>query len=174
MFGSEDRFLTRMGEWAAKYRAVFMAGAGDSPVQPVHVRDVAAAVATAARDVEGFRGRDVEVGGADVVPVSEVVAFVKAATKRDVPAVGVPTMLYEAAVGLTGKRLPLVNASPRWSVEDVRREAAGVKLPAKAAPGVVRLSDMGIVPVAYDGEFGEEVLRRFHKGGDRSALFYTH
>lgn len=173
MFGSEDRFLTRMGEWAAKYRAVFMAGAGDSPVQPVHVRDVAAAVATAARDVEGFRGRDVEVGGAEVVPVSEVVAFVKTATKRNVPAVAVPTMLYEAAVGLTGKRLPMVNASPRWSVEDVRREAAGVVLPATAAPGVVRLSDMGIVPVTYDGEFGEEVLRRFHKGGDRSALFYT-
>lgn len=174
MFGSEDRFLTRMGEWAAKYRAVWMAGTGGSPVQPVHVRDVAAAVATAARDVEGFRGRDVEVGGADVVPVGEVVAFVKAATKRPVPAVGVPTALYEAAVGLTGKRLPMVNPSPRWSVEDVRREAAGVTLAPAAAAGVVRLGDMGIVPVAYDGEFGEEVLRRFHKGGDRSALFYTH
>ncbi|OSX74443.1 hypothetical protein BU14_0289s0022 [Porphyra umbilicalis] len=174
MFGAEDRFLTRMGEWTAKYRAVFMAGDGTAPVQPVHVRDVAAAVATAARDVEGFRGRDVEVGGADVVPLAEVVEFVKAATKRDVPAVAVPTMVMEAAVGLTGKRLPFVNATPRWSVEDVRREAAGVALSTTPAEGVLRLSDMGIVPVTYDGEFGEEVLRRFHKGGDRSALFYTH
>ena len=89
VFGPEDDFLNRFALLARFMLALPLFGGGATKMQPVYVGDVAEAVANA---VEGRAkaGVTYELGGPEVVTLSEVAAFACRATGRRRLLIGVP------------------------------------------------------------------------------------
>jgi NADH dehydrogenase (ubiquinone) 1 alpha subcomplex subunit 9 len=172
MFGAEDRFLIRMATAVLNWPVVPLPGNGDAKMQPVYVVDVAKLVAAAARDPAHFAGKTLELGGPDVITLRECYEFVLRATRRDATLFPVPGVVTQALAALAGMRVPVLNPSPTWTVDGAKMEAAGNVLNV-AKPGVLRFADFGYLPTSITSRTGEEVLRRFRKGGDRSSLFYV-
>lgn len=172
MFGAEDRFLTRMATTILNRPFVPLADNGDAQTQPVYVVDVAKFVAAAARDPAMFAGKTLELGGPDVLTVRECYEFVLRATRREATLLPVPAVVGQALATLEGIRLPLLNPSPTWTGDMAKMEATANLLD-EAKKDVYRFEDFGHAPVSITSNTGEEVLRRFRKGGDRSSLFYV-
>lgn len=172
MFGAEDRFLTRMAESVLLRPVIPLAGTGDARVQPVYVADVAKFVAAAARDPMVFAGKTLELGGPEVLTMRGCYEFVARATGRDVTLLPMPAMVCEMLARLEGLRIPVLNPSPKWTLDGAKMEKAGNVLDAEKE-GVLRFEDFGHEPIAMTSLTGEEVLRRFRKGGDRSSLFHV-
>lgn len=172
MFGAEDRFLQRMADSVLLRPVIPMAGGGDARVQPVFVVDVAKFVAAAARDPAVFAGKTLELGGPDILSIKECYEFVMHATGRDVTLLPVPAMVCELLARVEGMRIPILNPSPKWTLEGAKMERAGNVLDEKKE-GVLRFEDFRHEPIAMTSLTGEEVLRRYRKGGDRSSLFHV-
>ncbi len=86
-----------------------MLGPGDNPVSPIGLRDLALAT-VASIDLEGSRGRIIDVGGDDLLGYRE-------ALEQALAAVGSPRALPRSVPGLLrGAGLPLLSQlQPRWS-----------------------------------------------------------
>jgi nucleoside-diphosphate-sugar epimerase len=149
-----------------------LADNGEALAQPVYVVDVAKFVAAAARDPAVFAGKTLELGGPDLITIRDCYEFVLHATRREATLLPVPSIVAQALATLEGVRLPIVNPSPRWTGDGAKMEATGNVLD-MTKKGVLRFEDFGHLPLALTSTFGEEVLRRFRKGGDRSSLFYV-
>uniref|UniRef100_A0A7S1XCI1 NAD-dependent epimerase/dehydratase domain-containing protein n=1 Tax=Compsopogon caeruleus TaxID=31354 RepID=A0A7S1XCI1_9RHOD len=171
MFGMEDRFLTRMARCIVNQPVVLLVDDGDHKVQPVYVNDVASVIASAAEDPEFFRGKVVALGGPRVCTVRDVFNFTVENTRRHSLAVPLPRLIADPIMRLSGLRFPFINNSPTYTHDDVRREVTDDILPKKADE--VRFEDLDIVPADIFSDVGNEILRQFRKGGDRSSLFYV-
>lgn len=172
MFGAEDRFLVRMANWILQRPAIPLNEDGSQRTQPVYVVDVAKFVAAAARDPVHFAGKVMELGGPQVLTMKEVLDFVQSATRREATLLPVPSMVHRAIASLEGLRLPIANPSPPYTLDAAKMEAAENILDMNKK-GVVRFEDLSYIPTAITSRTGEEILRRFRKGGDRSSLFFV-
>lgn len=172
MWGSEDRFLTRMANEVAKLPVVPIAGLGDALLQPVWVNDVASVVAAAARDAELFAGKTVELAGPNTLSVEDCYQFVLKETKRNASFAHIPGRTAEIVSFLMNFRLPLLNPDPPYSHDLVRMEVEGNTLDA-TKENTMRFEHLDSVALNMDSDIGVEVLRQFRKGGDRSSLFFV-
>lgn len=172
MFGAEDRFLVRMANWIMQRPMVMLCDDGVARTQPVYVVDVAKFVAAAARDPAHFSGKVMELGGPDVLTTKEVFEFVQRATRREATLFPVPKIVHQALATLEGMRLPIANPAPPYTVDAAKMEAAENILDL-SKKDVIRFEDLGYEPTSLTSRTGEEILRRFRKGGDRSSLFFV-
>lgn len=172
MFGSEDRYFTRMAMNVMNMPIVPLANDGESRVQPVWVNDVASVVAAAARDPERFGGKTLELGGPDVLTTRDVYDHVLNSIKREARFMPLPARLMETVTRITGMRLPLVAPSPMYTADQVSVEAAEVVLD-ESKKDVLRFEDLDAVAISMKSDVATECLRRFRRGGDRSNLFYV-
>jgi len=152
VFGPEDDLTNRFASMAnLPFLPVI---AAKRNFQPVYVRDLAKAVATAALDPGRFGGKTYEIGGPQVLSMEELHRTVLDITGQTPEIVRVPDFI----TGLIAKLgflpgAPLTN--DQWMM--LQRD----NVPAKGAPG---LEAFGIEPTPL-GAVGEEWLGRFHRGG---------
>lgn len=83
VFGPEDDFFNRFARMAALAPAIPLIGGGLTRFQPVHVDDVAAAIATALED-ESAAGKTFELGGPAVYSFRALMELVRRETGRRV------------------------------------------------------------------------------------------
>jgi len=100
MFGAGDSFLAAL-ERATRFPVVPLFGRGDTRLQPVYVKDVAAAAATVVAD-PALRPRELELGGAEVLTYREIVEAVAAELGRRRVLVPVPFAAWKAMAGVLG------------------------------------------------------------------------
>lgn len=89
VFGPEDSFFNKFAGMAQMFPALPLIGGGKTKFQPVHVEDVAQAVALG---VDGVipGGKIYELGGAEVLTFREILEFVLRTTARKRPLVSLP------------------------------------------------------------------------------------
>lgn len=172
MFGSEDRFLTRMGNNVMAYGTVPVANHGESRIQPVWVADVASVIAAAARDPERYSSRTLELAGPDVMTVTELYELVCDYTKRETRYIPMPPKVMEFVLKMANMRLPVINPYPLYTAEQVSVECAEMILDS-TKHDVLRFEDLSAEPMSIKSDIGKEIVRRFRRGGDRSSLFYV-
>src|SRR5690606_27783118 len=93
-----DQFLNRFGNMASRM-PVMPVVEGNSRLQPVHVMDVAEAIARATVDTR-FSGETFELGGPTVWTMKEIIDYVLAETGRSRMAVALPTIAAKAIASL--------------------------------------------------------------------------
>lgn len=101
VFGPEDQFLNKFARMAQMLPVVPVIR-GPVKFQPVHVADVARAIAAAVLEPETHGGRTYELGGPDIVSMSELNAFVARATGREPALVDVPDCVASAMARFGG------------------------------------------------------------------------
>lgn len=172
LWGSSDRLLTRMAADIYNMPYLPLVDDGRAKIQPVWVNDVASVIAAASRDTEGYAGRTFELAGPDVLTIKDIWDFVITSTRQTATFLPVPQIFFSLALRVLGRRIPLVNPSPRYTVDDFLMECSD-RLLDESKKGVRRFDDLDVVALHMTGDMGAEVLRRFRKGGDRSSLFYV-
>jgi NADH dehydrogenase len=156
VFGPEDQLTNR---FAAMAQASFLPIiAANRNFQPVFVRDLAQAIASAAVEPEKYGGKTYEIGGPQVLSMKA---------------------LHEAILGVTGQTPDLVELPDVFGslmsrfgwlpgaplTRDQWLMLSRDNVPAKGAPG---LEAFGIKPTPL-AAVGEEWLSRFRKGGKFAA-----
>jgi len=101
VFGPEDKFLNRFGGMIASTPQVF--GRAPVPVlraqarfQPVHVVDVARAVARVLGDAEAQAGKTIEAVGPEVVTMGELMRWLATTLGREVDLIELPDVMGQA------------------------------------------------------------------------------
>ncbi|HEV8408320.1 MAG TPA: complex I NDUFA9 subunit family protein [Sphingomicrobium sp.] len=152
VFGTEDDLTNRFASMAnLPFLPVI---AAKRNFQPVYVRDLAKAIATAALDPGRFGGKTYEIGGPQVLSMEELHRIVLDITGQKPEIVRMPDFI----TGLIAKLgflpgAPLTN--DQWMM--LQRD----NVPAKGAPG---LEAFGIQPTPL-GAVGHEWLGRFNRNG---------
>jgi NADH dehydrogenase len=152
VFGPEDDLTNRFASMANLPFIPVIAAKRN--FQPVYVRDLARAIATAALDPGRFGGKTYEIGGPQVMSMEELHRTVLEITGQTSEIVRSPDFI----TGLIAKLgflpgAPLTN--DQWMM--LQRD----NVPAKGVPG---LGAFGIKPTPL-GAVGQEWLGRFHRGG---------
>jgi NADH dehydrogenase len=152
VFGPEDNLTNR---FAAMARLPLLPViAAKRQFQPVYVRDLAKAIALAARDPETHGGKTYEIGGPQVMSMVDLHRTVLELTGQNTDIVELPNLFGDmlSRVGwLPGAPL----TRDQWLM--LQRD----NVPAKDVPG---LEAFGIDPTPL-AAVGYEWLGRFHKGG---------
>ncbi|MCF6369337.1 complex I NDUFA9 subunit family protein [Rhizobium halophilum] len=106
VFGPEDSFFNKFAGMAKMFPALPLIGGGKTRFQPVHVEDVAQAVALG---VDGVipGGRIYELGGPEVLTFRETLEFVLRTTNRKRPLVSLPFGLA-SLLGSVASLVPLI------------------------------------------------------------------
>eukprot|EP00184_Porphyridium_aerugineum_P007836 CAMPEP_0184692870 /NCGR_PEP_ID=MMETSP0313-20130426/1203_1 /TAXON_ID=2792 /ORGANISM="Porphyridium aerugineum, Strain SAG 1380-2" /LENGTH=356 /DNA_ID=CAMNT_0027150767 /DNA_START=99 /DNA_END=1169 /DNA_ORIENTATION=- len=171
VFGHEDRLLNRICSTMFKYGFYPMAGEGNHFLQPVHSEDVAKVISAVIRDPEGFAGATLVLGGPNPVKMREIVDWAIEETRMVAMPIVTPEKLLPFVAKGLGLRLPLVQPEPIWSKDNAYIEISDNIV--REESGVLTFKDLEIVPTDIFSDAGEEVLRAFRRGGDRSSLFYV-
>jgi uncharacterized protein YbjT (DUF2867 family) len=152
VFGPEDELTNRFASMAnLPFLPVI---AAKRRFQPVYVRDLAKAIATAALDPERFGGKTYEIAGPQIMSMEELHRTVLDITGQTPEILRVPDFITSliAKLGfLPGAPL----TTDQWMM--LQRD----NVPEKGAPG---LEAFGIQPTPL-GAVGHEWLSRFHRGG---------
>lgn len=162
IFGSEDQFLNRFGNMAARM-PVMPIIEGESRLQPVHVLDVAEAVARLTVNPQ-FAGETFELGGPAVWTMKQVIDYVLAETGRDRLAIALPTVAAKAVASLT--QIPAaIGLTPALTVDQVKMLATDNVV----SEGAKGFADLGIEPVGMKA-IAEGYLWRYRNGGQYAAV----
>src|SRR6201986_1314813 len=89
VFGPEDEFTNRFAALARLSPALPLIGGGTTKMQPVYVGDVAAAIADAV-DGKAKAGATYELGGPEVLTMSQIIETIQQITDRDRMLVSLP------------------------------------------------------------------------------------
>lgn len=100
LFGPEDRFVNRFAGLARLPVLPVIRGA--ARLQPAFVADVARAIAAAALDSPRFAGRTFELGGPEILSMTELNTWIAKATGRDPAIVEIPDAVARLMVRLGG------------------------------------------------------------------------
>ncbi|WP_306302023.1 NAD-dependent epimerase/dehydratase family protein [Brevundimonas abyssalis] len=95
VFGAEDDFLNRFAAMASMSPALPLIGGGNTRFQPVHVGDVADAIAAAATRPE-FVGRTFVLGGPSIYSFREILELILRETHREKVLLPLPFPLARA------------------------------------------------------------------------------
>lgn len=140
VIGPEDGFFNRFARMAGVSPALPLIGGGRTRFQPVHVGDVADAVA-AALTRDDVAGRTYELGGPSVYSFRELMAYLLKVTGRRRLLVSLPFGLARLQARLL-ERLP----EPPLTVDQVellRRDNV-------VAPGAAGLAELGVQPTPLE------------------------
>lgn len=152
VFGPEDDLTNRFA-WMASL-PILPVIAAKRNFQPVYVRDLAKAIATAALDPGRFGGKTYEIGGPQVMSMVELHRAVLDITGQTPEIVRIPDFI----TGLIAK-LGFLPGAPLTTDQWMMLQRDNV--PAKGVPG---LEAFGIQPTPL-AAVGREWLGRFHRGG---------
>jgi uncharacterized protein YbjT (DUF2867 family) len=156
VFGPEDDLTNR---FAAMARLPFLPViAAKRNFQPVYVRDLAKAIATAALEPGRFGGKTYEIGGPQVMSMAELHRAILAITGQDPEVVHMPDLFARALASLGW--LP---GAPLTRDQWLMLQRGSV--PSGKLPG---LEAFGIAPTPL-AAVGPEWLGRFRKGGKFSG-----
>jgi NADH dehydrogenase len=133
MFGPDDAFLNSLAKIVRQSPVVPLIGGGRTRLQPVHVGDVAEAVARCLRS-PGAEGKTYELGGAKAYGLREIMEMVAARLGRRCRFLPIPFGLAHPMARLA----ELLPAAPLTVAQvDLLRDD---NLPAAGAPGLAELS----------------------------------
>lgn len=135
LYGPGDAFINTLVA-LTRLPVIPLFGDGSTRLQPVHVDDVAAAVACVLKDGNGKR-RTLELGGVEVLSYRAIIEAVMAATGRHRPMLPIPFPLWHLLAAVTGV-LPGALLT-RDQVILMRTD----NIAATGAPGFI---DLGIAP----------------------------
>jgi NADH dehydrogenase len=139
MFGPGD-FLTRLADLARVMPAMPLFGRGEVRLQPVHVRDVAAAVARALALPEA-EGKLYELGGPKIYSYRALVQLALELSGRSRPLLPVPYAVWHALAAVTA---PL----PRRPIS--RDQVTLMQKDNVVSAGSLGFADLGIMPTALE------------------------
>jgi uncharacterized protein YbjT (DUF2867 family) len=152
VFGPEDDFTNR---FAAMANLPFLPViAGQRNFQPVYVRDLGQAIATAALDPEDFRGKTYEIGGPQVMSMVELHKAILEITGQTPDIVPMPDLF-----GTLLSKFGWLPGAPLTRDQWLMLQRGNV--PSADVPG---LEAFGIRPTPL-AAVAHEWLGRFHKGG---------
>jgi uncharacterized protein YbjT (DUF2867 family) len=152
VFGPEDDFTNR---FAAIANLPFLPViAGQRNFQPVYVRDLGQAIATAALDPEDFRGKTYEIGGPQVMSMVELHKAILEITGQTPGIVPMPDLF-----GTLLSKFGWLPGAPLTRDQWLMLQRGNV--PSADVPG---LEAFGIRPTPL-AAVAHEWLGRFHKGG---------
>lgn len=140
IFGAEDRFLNLFASLQAVMPVMMLAGA-DAPMQPVWVRDVAAAIARALDD-RGTIGRTYECAGPRRYTLGELVRLAGRWSGHERPLIPLPDALGRAQAAA----FELLPGEPLIS----RDNLDSLKVPNVASGTLPGLDALGITPAALE------------------------
>lgn len=162
IFGTEDQFLNRFGNMASRMPMMPVVE-GDSRLQPVHVMDVAEAVARATTR-SGFAGETFELGGPAVWTMKEIIDYVLAETGRERFTVALPTVAAKAIATIA--QLPAaIGLTPALTVDQVKMLGADNVV----SDGAKGFAELGIEPTGMKA-VAEGYLWRYRDGGQYAAV----
>lgn len=162
IFGTEDQFLNRFGNMAARM-PVMPVVEGQSRLQPVHVLDVAEAIARLTIDTR-HAGETFELGGPAVWTMKEIIDYVLAETGRDRFTVALPTFASKAIASLV--QIPAaIGLTPALTVDQVKMLASDNVV----SDGAKGFADLGIEPTGMKA-IAESYLWRYRNGGQYAAV----
>lgn len=101
VFGPEDQFVNRFARMAQMLPVVPVVR-GSAKFQPVHVADVARAIATAVLDPASHGGHSYELGGPDVISMTELNRIVAEGMGREPSLVEIPDAVASAMARFGG------------------------------------------------------------------------
>ena len=140
MFGPEDAFFNRLADLARVLPVLPLFGRGAVRLQPVYVKDTAAAVARALGD-PAAPGRTYELGGPRIYSYAELVRLTLGQTGRRRLLLPVPYLVWDVIATLLA---PLPNRPlSRDQITLMRQDNV-------VGPGQPGLSDLGITPTALE------------------------
>lgn len=111
VYGPGDEIISTLLEMVRTLPAVPTVGFGDQPFQPIYAEDLAACLVAAVERDEPSR-RALDVAGADVTTVDELLGILADLTGKRPPRIPLPAKLVEAGVamaGALGVDLPISN-----------------------------------------------------------------
>ncbi len=160
-FGPEDEFLNRFAALARFAPALPLIDGGRTRFQPLHVQDLAEALARVARR-RGAEGETWELGGPRVYTFRELLELVLAVTGRRAFLAPAP----RALLALQARVLELLPRPPLTRDQIAMLSDDSV---AGADPGAGRIGDLGIAPAALEA-IAPEILAPFRRGAPRRGL----
>ncbi len=158
VFGAGDNFLNQFGSMATMAPALPLIGGGQTKFQPVHVADVAEAVARAVTR-DDTAGRTFELGGPAVWSFKDILQYILRETGRDRLLAPLPFFVAKTIGGLA-QMSTIVGIAPVLTKDQViMLETDNV-----VAPGTEGLSALGIEPTGLEA-IAPSYLWRYRKGG---------
>jgi len=162
VFGAGDDFLNRFAGMAGFAPALPLVGGGHTRFQPVHVGDVAEAVAQAATRPD-TAGRTYELGGPAVWSFREILTYILRETGRDRMLMPLPFPIARALAGLT-QLTTMVGIAPALTQDQVEMLKTDNVVSERAAS----LADLGIQPTGLEA-IAPSYLWRYRRGGQFAA-----
>lgn len=158
IFGPGDDFLNKFAQMAQIAPALPLIGGGRTKFQPVHVGDVAEAIARTVERTDAA-GRTFELGGPAVMTFEEVLKLVLRETHRSRGLVPLP-FFAARAIGSLAQLTAFVGVKPQLTRDQVvMLESDNV-----VAPEAEGLKDLGIEPTGIEA-IAESYLWRYRRGG---------
>ncbi len=158
VFGAGDGFLNRFASMATMAPALPLVGSGETKFQPVHVGDVAEAIASAVTS-DAAAGQTYELGGPAVWSFRDILEYILRETGRDRMLAPLPFPIARI-VGSLAQMTALIGIAPVLTKDQV----AMLESDNVVAPGARTLADLGIEPTGLEA-IAPSYLWRYRKGG---------
>lgn len=158
VFGAGDGFLNKFAALAAFAPALPLIGGGQTKFQPVHVGDVAEAIARAVVQPEA-EGQTYELGGPSVWTFEDILKLILRETNRTRLLAPVP-FFAARALGSVAQITALVGVAPPLT----RDQVLMLERDNVVAPGTKGLADLGIEPTGLEA-IAPSYLWRYRAGG---------
>ncbi len=158
VFGEGDGFLNRFAALASMAPALPLIGGGQTKFQPVHVGDVAEAIARAT-GLPQAAARTYELGGPAVMTFEDVLKLIRRETYRTFGLIPLP-FFAARAIGSMAQLTAMVGLAPVLTRDQVvLLESDNV-----VSPGAEGLAELGVEPTGIEA-IAPSVLWRYRRGG---------
>lgn len=161
VFGAGDDFLNRFAAMASMAPALPLIGGGRTRFQPVHVGDVAEAIARAAERPDAA-GRTFELGGPEVMTFEEVLQLVLRETRRRNGLIPLP-FFAARMIGSVAQLSAFVGLAPVLT----RDQVVSLESDNVVAEGAEGLAELGVEPTGIEA-IAPSYLWRYRRGGQFS------
>lgn len=158
IFGAGDAFLNRFASMATMAPALPLVGGGKTKFQPVHVGDVAEAIARAASRADA-EGRTFELGGPAVWSFKDILSYILRETGRDRLLAPLPFPIAKI-VGSVAEITANLGIAPVLTQDQV----VMLQTDNVVSPGADGLLALGIEPTGMEA-IAPSYLWRYRKGG---------
>lgn len=162
VFGNGDGFLNRFAQMAQLSPALPLIGGGETRFQPVHVGDVAEAIARVTTDA-GAAGRTYELGGPATYSFKDLLTLILRETGRSRALLPLPFPVARA-IGSAAQMVALFGLAPPLT----RDQVLMLETDNVVAPGALTLADLGVQPTGLEA-IAPSYLWRYRRGGQFAA-----
>lgn len=162
VFGNGDGFLNRFAQMAQLSPALPLIGGGETRFQPVHVGDVAEAIARATTDAAAA-GQTYELGGPATYSFKDLLQLILRETGRSRFLAPLPFPVARA-IGSAAQMAALFGLAPPLT----RDQVLMLEIDNVVAPGALTLADLGVQPTGLEA-IAPSYLWRYRRGGQFAA-----